>query len=207
MKFGMLAATLLSVAAVGVAAATANAKPVEVAKEESISGVEQGIGYRTVLSDAKDAKEVHRVMTTAVDSGKFELAENGTKVLLKSDAGDVVAEVPLTYELSGTHLAVDQAITDNGRTLALTPKLTAKNIGEMQPVNSMARLTDEINKNIVGMVVGGVLGLIIGAIVGVFFFSIITGPIGAVVGAIAGGYIMGGQSFMDAMMAVVNGEP
>jgi hypothetical protein len=210
MKFGMLAATLLSVAAVGVAAATANAKPVEVAKEESTSGVEQGIGYRTVLSDikdVKDAKEVHRVMTTAVDSGKFELADNGTKVLLKSDAGDVVAEVPLTYELSGTHLAVDQAITDNGRTLALTPKLTAKNIGEMQPVSSMARLTNEINKNIVGMVVGGVLGLVIGAIVGVFFFSIITGPIGAVVGAIAGGYIMGGQPFMDAMMAVVNGEP
>ncbi|MGW4767860.1 hypothetical protein ACWEO2_07450 [Nocardia sp. NPDC004278] len=207
MKFGMLAVTFLSLAAVGVAAGTAHANPAEVAKDVSASGVEQGIGYHTVLSDTKDErKETHRVVTTAVDSGKFELTDNGTKVLLKSDTGAVVAEVPLTYQLSGTNVAVDQAITDGGRTLALTPKLTAKNIGEMQPVNSMARLTDEINKNIVGVILGGALGLVIGAIVGVFFFSIITGPIGAVVGAIAGGYIMGGQSFMDAMMAVVNGE-
>ncbi|MEV5836448.1 hypothetical protein [Nocardia sp. NPDC052112] len=204
MKFGTFAVTLVSIAAVGIAAGTANAKPAEVAKEVSASGVEQGIGYHTVVSDAPDAP---RVLTTAVDSGKFELADNGTKVELKSDTGAVVSEVPLTYELSGTHVAVDQTISDNGRTLTLTPKLTAKNIGEMQPVNSMARLTDEINKNIVGVVVGGVLGLIIGAIVGVFFFSLITGPIGAVIGAIAGGYIMGGQSFMDALMAVVNGEP
>ncbi|MFI6364463.1 hypothetical protein ACIBG0_17120 [Nocardia sp. NPDC050630] len=206
MKFGTFAVTLVSIAAVGIAAGTANAKPAEVAKEVSASGVEQGIGYHTVASEISDGHR-DRVLTTEVDSGKFELADNGTKVLLKSDSGDVVSEVPLTYELSGTKVAVDQTISENGRTLALTPKLTAKNIGEMQPVNSMARLTDEINKNIVGVVLGGVLGLIIGAIVGVFFFSLITGPIGAVIGAIAGGYIMGGQSFMDALMAVINGEP
>ncbi|WP_433758693.1 hypothetical protein [Nocardia sp. CA-135398] len=206
MKFGTFAVTLISIAAVGIAAGTANAKPAEVAKEVSASGVEQGIAYHTVASEISDGHR-DRVLTTEVDSGKFELAENGTKVLLKSDEGTVVSEVPLTYELSGTKVAVDQTISENGRTLALTPKLTAKNIGEMQPVNSMARLTDEINKNIVGVVLGGVLGLIIGAIVGVFFFSLITGPIGAVIGAIAGGYIMGGQSFMDALMAVINGEP
>ena len=204
MKLGMLAVTFLSIAAVGIAAGTAHAKPTTAAKEVSATGVEQGIGYRTVITDTPDAA---RVLTTAVDNGKFELVDNGTKVSLKSNTGEVVTEIPLTYEVSGTQVAVDQAITDNGRSLALTPKLTAKNIGEMQPVSSMARLNAELEKNVVGLVVGGILGGIIGAVVGMFFFSIITGPIGAVIGAIAGGYIMGGQPFMDAMMAVVNGEP
>jgi outer membrane lipoprotein SlyB len=89
----------------------------------------------------------------------------------------------------------------------LEPKATATEIGEMQPINSMARLTNEINQNVVGLVAGGVIGGLIGAVLGMGFFSIITGPIGMVVGAIAGGYAMGGQPFLDAVNAVVSGQP
>ncbi|MFD0365103.1 hypothetical protein ACFQZZ_27030 [Nocardia sp. GCM10030253] len=202
MKLGMFAATaVLAVAAVGITAGTVNAKPAEVVKEISASGVEQGIGYRTVVSD------VAGVITTAVDGGTFEVIDSGAKVALKSASGAVVTEVPLTFDISGSRMSVAHEISDNGRKLALTPQVDAKNIGEMQPISSMARLVTELNKNVVGVVAGGVLGGLIGAVVGLGFFSIITGPIGLLVGAIAGGYVMGGQSFLDAMNAVVRGEP
>ncbi|WP_406233641.1 hypothetical protein [Nocardia sp. NBC_01009] len=203
MKFGMFAATtVLAIAAVGIAAGTVNAKPAEeVIREVSASGVEQGISYRTVLSD------VAGVITTAVDGGAFELVDNGAKVALKSASGAVVAEVPLAFDISGSRMAVAHEISDNGRKLALTPQVSAKNIGEMQSISSMARLVTELNKNVIGLVAGGLIGGLIGAVVGLGFFSIITGPIGLLVGAIAGGYIMGGQSFLDAMGAVVRGEP
>ncbi|MCP2289939.1 hypothetical protein [Nocardia amikacinitolerans] len=201
MKFGMLATTtLLTAAAVGLTAGAVHAKPAD-QQEVSASGVDQGVGYRTVSADAS------RVVTTTVDNGRFEIVDGGAKVVLKSDRGEVVTDVPLTYELSGQRLSVANEISEDGRKLTLTPTVDAKAIGEMQPVDSQARLATEINKNVVGLVAGGVLGGLIGAVLGLGFFSIITGPIGAVVGAIAGGYIMGGQPFMDAMNAAISGQP
>ncbi|MEV0028477.1 hypothetical protein [Nocardia sp. NPDC050793] len=187
-------------AAVGIATSTVNANPPE-KQEISASGVDQGVGYRAVLSDSS------RVVTTTVEGGRFELADNGAKVLLKSDRGAVVTDVPLTYELSGQRLSVANEISADGRKLTLTPTADAKAIGELQQVDSMARLTSELNKNVVGVVAGGLLGGLIGAVLGLGFFSIITGPIGAAVGAIAGGAIMGGQPFMDAMNAAISGQP
>ncbi|GAA5101140.1 hypothetical protein [Nocardia iowensis] len=201
MKFGLFAATtVLAVAAVGIAAGTVHAQT-SAPDEPSTSGVEQGIGYRTVLTDNAG------VITTAVEGGTFALADNGAAVALTSAAGAVVARVPLTYEVSGSRLSVAHQISDNGRELVLTPKADAEAIGEMQPISSMARLIAELNKNVVGVVAGGLLGGLLGSLVGLGFFSILTGPIGLVVGAIAGGYLTGGQSFLDAMTAVVNGEP
>ncbi|MGO4615197.1 hypothetical protein AB4305_10565 [Nocardia sp. 2YAB30] len=202
MKFGTIAAiTLSAVAAVGIAAGTANAQPVEANREVTTSGVEQGVDYKTTVSDKTGA------ITTAVEHGKFALVDNGAKIALTSDAGAVVAEVPLTFQVSGGRLSVAQEISDNGTRLALTPVADAKEIGEMQPISSMNRLIAELNENVVGVVGGALLGGLLGALIGLGFFSIITGPIGLVVGAIAGGAIQGGQPFTDALMAVVNGEP
>jgi hypothetical protein len=206
MKFGTFTATaFLAIAAVGITAATANANPSAptpaVAKEISSSGTDQGVGYKAVLSDFS------RVLTTSVENGTFQVTDNNSKVTLTSDRGDVVAQVPLAYQISGTPVRVAQQISDNGHTLVLEPTMTAKEVGEMQPVSSMVRLANEVNQNVVGMVVGGLLGGLIGTIVGVGFFSIITGPIGLLVGAIAGGYATGGQPFLDAVMNVVSGQP
>ncbi|MFE7721331.1 hypothetical protein ACFU44_20060 [Nocardia rhizosphaerihabitans] len=201
MKFGpLIPATLLAVATVGIAAGTVNAKPQD-NHDVSTSGVDHGVAYHTVVSDFS------RVVTTTVDHGKFELTDNGGKVSLKSDNGVVITEIPLTYIVSESRMAVAQEISDDGRKLTLTPKVTAQNIGEMQPINSMGRLAAEVNQNVVGVVVGGLLGGLIGTVLGFGFFSIITGPVGLVVGAIAGGAITGGQSFMDAVTAVVSGQP
>lgn len=201
MKFGTGAVTaLLAVASVAFAAGTAHAKPAaEPAREISASGIESGVEYRTVLVDGS------RASTTSVDRGRFALA--GDRVTLTSDSGAVVTAIPLTYEISGSRVAVAHTIGADGRTLTLTPEVSAAQIGEMQPVSSMARLIAELEKNVVGVAGGAVLGGLIGAILGVGFFSLLTGPIGMVVGAVAGGYVTGGQPFLDAMTAVVSGAP
>ncbi|WP_174183500.1 hypothetical protein [Nocardia barduliensis] len=202
MKFGTIAAIALgAVAAVGITAGAANAQPVEPDREITTTGVEQGVDYRTTVSRETGA------INTAVEHGTFAVVDDGTKIKLTSDTGAVVAEVPLTFEVSGSKLSVAHEISDSGRRLALTPVADAKEIGEMQPISSMNRLIAELNKNVVGVVGGALLGGLLGALIGLGFFSIITGPIGLVVGAIAGGAIQGGQPFMDALMAVVNGEP
>ncbi|MFC9897774.1 hypothetical protein ACFVMC_29145 [Nocardia sp. NPDC127579] len=198
MKLGTVAATAcIGVATLGIRAGMVHAEPIEVDYETS--GVEQSVSYRTVLSDLTK-------VVTAVDGGRFELADDGAVVRLKSDSGGVVAEVPLTFDVAGKRLPVAHEISGDGRELALTPKADAKEIGEMMPVNSSDRLMAEINKNVVGVVAGGLIGGLLGAILGMGFFSILTGPAGAFIGAVAGGYIMGGQPFADAMNAVLTGQ-
>lgn len=202
MKFGTLTGTtLLAIAAMGIATGTATAKPSTPDRENAWSGTEQGVSYRTVFAD------LDRMISTTVDGGKFELTADGTKVLLKSDAGVVVTEVPLVFEISEKRVELAEQISDNGEKLTLTPRMAAKEIGELRQVGSMERLVAELDKNMVAVVIGGILGGIIGATVGLMMFSIITGPIGLLVGAIAGGYLMGGQSFVDATMAVLTGQP
>lgn len=211
MKFGKFAATaMLAVATVGIAAGTANASPPTStapapahnrAQTYTASGVEQGVAYHSTLSD------LSRKLTTVVDGGRFALAPGGTEVDLRSGTGATLVKVPLSYKVDGSTVHLGQQISADGRQLVLEPKAgSAKEIGQLQPVNSMSRLMTQINKNIVGMVIGGILGGIIGAVCGFFFLSIITGPIGLLIGALAGGAVMGGQPFTDALTAVISGR-
>ncbi|NNH71455.1 hypothetical protein HLB23_16560 [Nocardia uniformis] len=202
MKFGTFAGTtLLTIAAMGIATGSVAAKPALDSRENAWSGVEQGIGYRAVLD------HFDQVISTSVDGGKFEVTADGGKVLLKSDDGDTVAAVPLVFEISEKRLELAEQISDNGEKLTLTPRVDAKEIGELRQIGSMDRLVAELDKNMVGVVIGGILGGILGAAAGLMMLSIITGPIGLLVGAIAGGYLMGGQAFLDAVMAVLTGQP
>ncbi|WP_040791539.1 hypothetical protein [Nocardia paucivorans] len=209
MKFGTFAATtLLTIAALGVTAGTVHADPAPVTTESTESteqlrteGVDKGVGYKTTVD-----RETGTI-TTSVEAGRFELASDGERAVLKADNGEVVAEVPLTYEISGSKVSVAHEISDDGHELELTPTATAAEIGEMREVGSMAQLTNELQENVVGVAVGAVLGGLLGALIGLGFLSIITGPIGLLVGAVAGGYVMGGQPFLDAVMAVLRGEP
>lgn len=202
MRFGTFTATtVLAIAAIGFASGTADAKPIPDTRENTRSGVENEVGYQIVFAG------LDRKVTTSVDGGKFEAVADTDKVLLRSDSGNIIAEVPLNFEISGKRLELAEQISDNGEKLILTPRMAAKEIGEMRPIGSMDRLIAELDKNMVGVIVGGILGGILGAAVGMMFFSIITGPVGLLVGAIAGGYIIGGEPFMGAVTAVLTGQP
>lgn len=202
MKLGHLPATALLVGtAVWITAGAATAQPVAPAPQAIASGIDQSVHYEATLT------EFSRVLTTTVTGGAFTTTDDNTAVTLTSDAGAVVTRIPLTYQISGATMRVTQTISDNGRHLVLTPRANATEIGEMQTISPMSQLTNEINRNVVGVVAGGLLGGLIGTVLGFGFLSIITGPVGLVLGAIAGGYAMGGQPFLDAVTAVVSGQP
>lgn len=202
MKLGLFPATALLVGtAVWVTAGAATAAPVDMADKKTVSGTEQSVTYEAELT------EFSRVLTTTVADGTFAAAADISEVTLTSDAGEVVTRIPLTYRIGDATVRVAHTISDSGRRLVLTPQASAAEIGEMQTISPMSQLTNEINRNVVGVVVGGLLGGLIGTIIGLGFLSIVTGPVGLVLGAIAGGYAMGGQPFLDAVTAVVTGQP
>lgn len=207
MKFGKItAAVFMATVAVGVTAATANGQPavaVEqpavVAQGNATTGVVNGIGYHTTVSG------IDKAITTTLDNGSFALASDGATVLLKSADGATVDQVRLPTEFAGRPVAVATQISDNSRVLTLTPSMAAadvaelqgKDISELRDISSIDRLIEQVNKNLPGVVIGGVLG----AFVPFLFF--ITIPVGMVVG----GYIMGGQEFLDAVIAAATGQP
>ena len=202
MKLGHFPATALLVgAAVWISSGAVAAQPTAPAPQATASGVEQSVRYEATLT------EFSRVLTTTVSGGTFTTTDDNTAVTLTSDAGEVVARIPLTYQISGATMRVAQTISDGGRHLVLAPQANATEIGEMQTISPMSQLTNEINRNVVGVVAGGILGGLIGTVLGFGFLSIITGPVGLVLGAIAGGYAMGGQPFLDAVTAAVSGQP
>ncbi|MEU3010451.1 hypothetical protein [Nocardia asteroides] len=202
MKLGLFPATALLVGtAVWVTAGAATAAPVDTADKKTVSGTERSVAYEAELT------EFSRVLTTTVADGAFTAAADISEVTLTSDAGEVVTRIPLTYRIGDATVRVAHTISDSGRRLVLTPQASAAEIGEMQTISPMSQLTNEINRNVVGVVVGGLLGGLIGTIIGLGFLSIVTGPVGLVLGAIAGGYAMGGQPFLDAVTAVVTGQP
>ncbi|MFE5475649.1 MULTISPECIES: hypothetical protein [unclassified Nocardia] len=203
MKLGYFpAATLLVGAAVWITAGTAAAQPVAPPRPEvTTAGVDQSVHYEATLT------EFSRVLTTTVAGGTFTTTDDNTAVTLVADSGAVVTRIPLTYQISGKEMRVAQTISDNGHHLVLAPQASATGIGEMQAISPMSQLTNEINRNVVGVVAGGILGGLIGTVLGFGFLSIITGPVGLVLGAIAGGYAMGGQPFLDAVTAAVSGQP
>ncbi|MBB5914344.1 uncharacterized protein YcfJ [Nocardia transvalensis] len=208
MKFGKITATVfMAIAATGITAATAHGEPAAVAEQpaavtagNATSGVDHGINYHTTVSP------VDKVITTAVDNGRFETAGNGAAVL-RSEDGAAVTEVPQSYEIAGRSIAIAQRISVDGRSLTLTPQPTADDISELKNITAMDNLIAQASKNILGVVAGAMVGGFLGGLVGFGIFSLITGPIGAVAGAIAGGYALGGQEFLDAVQAVATGQP
>lgn len=202
MKLGHFpAATLLAGAAVWITAGTTAAQPITPPQSPATttSGVDRSVHYEATLT------EFSRVLTTTVAGGTFTITDDA--VTLVADSGEVVTRIPLVYQISGRQMRVAQTISDHGHHLVLAPQPSATAVGEMQAINPMSQLTNEINRNVVGVVAGGLLGGLIGTVLGFGFLSIITGPVGLVLGAIAGGYAMGGQPFLDAVTAAVSGRP
>jgi len=192
----------MAVAAVGITAGTASAAPAAQVQPAAVhndatSGVSSGIQYHTVISPAT------RAVTTTVSGGRFVIAQNGASVALESNTGQQVDQVSLRQEIAGHVFTVAQQISPDGQSLTLTPRVSPHEIARATDVTAMDNLMYQVNKNIVGIAGGAIVGGLIGSLLGLGFFSLITGPIGIVVGAIGGGYVMGGQQFLNALQAAV----
>ncbi|MFD4431554.1 hypothetical protein [Nocardia sp. NPDC058497] len=205
MKFGKITtAVFLAVTAVGITAATANGQPAVATEQPAVvasggvtSGAVHGINYNTTVSPAD------KTITWAVDSGRFQVTPDGSAVALVAADGVTVDQVALRSEVAGLPIAVAPEISQDGRTVTLaasmTPEDTAKlaNVAELKDISSYDRLMAQVNKNLPGIVIGGIIGSFIP------FLWLITIPAGMVIG----GYVMGGQEFLDAVTAFATGQP
>lgn len=206
MKFGKFTtAVFMAVAAVGITAATANGapavgteQPAVVASGGATSGVVGGIGYQTTVSPTD------KTVTWTVDSGRFEVTADGAAVALKDANGVAVDSVPLRSEVAGLPIAVNQEISADGRTVTLAAAMSPQDATKLAAIadakdisSSYDRLMFQVNKNMPGIVIGAVIGAFIP------FLWLITIPAGAVIG----GYVMGGQEFLDALIAFATGQP
>ncbi|MQY19425.1 hypothetical protein [Nocardia macrotermitis] len=208
MKFGKITAVVfMAIAATGIAAATANGQPTVAAPQQqpapavvnnATSGVDHGVAYHTTVS------KQDRATTTTVRNGRFEVAGNGHVVLHAAD-GTTLADVPQTYQLGGRALPIARTIAADGKTLTLTPKPSAEDVAVLKNI-AYEHLRDEIIKNGVGIILGVIVGGFVGALLGFGFLSLITAPIGWVIGGIAGGYLQGGQEFLDAVQGAARGH-
>ncbi|MFQ6396604.1 hypothetical protein ACLMAJ_24445 [Nocardia sp. KC 131] len=172
------------------------AAPTETRWEATISGVDNGIGYRIVVSPADE------VVTATVENGSFELAGNGA-VMLETSDGAAVLEVPRSYAADGRSITMAHHIAADGRTLTLTPPV--EGVAQVKDISSYDRLVEQINKNMPGVVGGAIVGGLLGACL--FLIWGVSIPLGVLVGGTVGGSIMGGPEFFNAVQAFVTGQP
>ncbi|MFC9434165.1 hypothetical protein [Nocardia sp. NPDC057030] len=169
------------------------------------SGAEQGVEYKTTTSP--DLKSV----STVLNSGKFTLTADSSAVQVESATGAKVTEFPMSMKsAAGNTIALAPQISQDGKTLVVTPQVTPEIAGELKNVAAgelkpIATNPDAQNHDPVanGLAAGAMTGLGVAAvlcipailvfIVGYFACIIASGisyvvfaaVIGAILGAVA----------------------
>ncbi|MBD0323263.1 MAG: ammonium transporter, partial [Aldersonia sp.] len=208
MNLRRLAATaVLTIAAVGIAAGTshADAAPAE-------------IGY--------EAKLVGDDVVTTLNGGFFAIEGDGKQVAVKDGGGNDVVVLPLAYNLDDRNYPLEQHISNDGKTLTLTPVTdvarsevapsllrevasTEENQGAMEAFKSQLGIATAVG-SLIGLAIGAVAGGIIGGIA-----TAVTGPglilgilagiaTGAAAGSIIGTVLVGGPTLLVAGIDLAN---
>lgn len=196
MKYTKFATTaMIAVAATGIAAGASYAAPaepapapaaVQVVPASEAQGQERGVDYSVKLA------ETGNTVVTQVTGGAFSLNSDGKAVSLKNQAGEVVAQVPLSGKAGQQEIALTAAIDKDGRELSLTaPKADDVSV---KFIGSQEWFFSELQH--------AALGGVIGAIIGAFFLGI-----GLPFGALIGLLIAGGQPLIDSGSAYFSGQP
>lgn len=158
--FKKAAVAVLAVAAVSASTAIASADP------------SADVNY--------EAKVVDRSVVTTIDTGAFKISGDGTSVALQDRTGVDLVSLPLAYNLGDVQFPFERTISEDGKTLTLTPITdpaqaipkpeTATKTAEWKPVASpqeneraMAYFQSQMG---LGTQVGSLLGTIVGAGIG-----------------------------------------
>ncbi|MEU6586907.1 hypothetical protein [Nocardia sp. NPDC046763] len=117
------------------------------------------------------AKLLDGAVVTTVEQGMFTLTDDKQSIAIHDAAGRTVDSLPLTFTLDGQRLPLTQQISDAGRTLRLTPNLTALDRSALRPVASplenQLAMNDLINAVSLGTSIGSLVGTAIGAVAGI----------------------------------------
>ncbi|MGW6427459.1 hypothetical protein ACWF82_32710 [Nocardia sp. NPDC055053] len=174
MKFKqLLAAGVLTVAATGITAATANGAPLA---GPGVAGVDGAVAYTAAVAPNGSAA------TVALAAGTFELTPDAGVAVLAPD-GSRVGFIPTTVQtVAGPAVRVIPEVDAAATTLTLTP------VGAQAP-NPVALQNIDQTGNIVA---GIAIGCVVGALIGLIFLFVSAIP-GCVIGAVIGGIIGANQ--------------
>ncbi|MCK0090425.1 ammonium transporter [Rhodococcus sp. F64268] len=194
MKLRKLAAVAtMTIAAMGITAGTSYAAPA--AQDE--------INYESHV----DGQSV----VTVIDAGAFQVSGDGQSVELQDNAGNTVVSLPLAVQLGDIQLPFEREISEDGKTLTLTPVTDLSQATPVAPEDKVApgltpvalKVTDvaspdenlKAQQNFasqlgIATAVGGLTGTIVGCILGTIPGTAV--PIfGNAVGCVAGGALGG----------------
>ncbi|MFC7446449.1 ammonium transporter [Rhodococcus daqingensis] len=208
MRLKKFAATsLMAIAALGVGAGTSYAAPAAPAPE---------------TIDWSSKIEGQSVVTT-IDAGAFKVSGDGKNIELQDNAGKAVVSLPLAFQLNDLKFPMEQKVSEDGKTVTLTPIF---DLGKAKPVtpadrgdrniggigikdiaspaeNLLAQETFNAQLAVAtasGALVGTIIGAVVGGIVGAptLVGMLATIPVGATVGGIVGTIAVGGPTLIAA---------
>ncbi|MFJ9368754.1 hypothetical protein ACIRRA_30610 [Nocardia sp. NPDC101769] len=103
-------------------------------------------------------------VVTVLDDATFTLAPDAGSVLARGSDGRQLLTLPMAFDLDGTRHPIAPQISDDGRTLVLTPDTGLRPIAS--PLENQKALDEFASKMTTGTLVGTVGGFVIGALVG-----------------------------------------
>ncbi|MCT7292530.1 ammonium transporter [Rhodococcus sp. D-6] len=212
MKLKKLAAVAtMTIAAMGITAGTSYAAPA--AQDE--------INYESKIEGDS--------VVTVIDAGEFQVSGDGESVELQDNAGNTVLSLPLAIQLGDLQLPFERQISEDGKTLTLTPVTDLSKATPVDPEDKVGasltpvalKLTDvaspdenlKAQQNFasqlgIATAVGGLAGTIIGAVVG--GLGLLGGPVGlasiplgAGIGGVIGTIVAGGPTLIIAGIGLI----
>ncbi|MFD4369743.1 ammonium transporter [Rhodococcus sp. NPDC058521] len=203
-KFAAVATMM--VASMGVAAGTSYAAPAPAPEQP-------GINYESKIED--------KSVVTTIDAGAFKVAGNGESFEIKDNNGNTVVSLPLAVQLDGLEFPLEEKISEDGRTLTLTPETDPAKATPVAPKdriegialkdvaspeeNLVAQQTFGAQLGIAtatGGLVGTIIGCVAGGLIGIPA-AVVPGFLGgcaagAGVGAVVGTIVVGGPALIAA---------
>ncbi|MFD3508878.1 hypothetical protein [Nocardia sp. NPDC058666] len=169
----LLAACVLTIAATGITAVTANGAPLS---GPSVAGIDGAVAYNAAV--AHDGSEA----TVELTAGTFELTPDAGVAVLAPN-GQRIGYIPTTVAtVAGPAISVIPQLDAAATTLTLTP------VGA--PIANPAALQ---NIDQTGNIVAGIaIGCVVGALIGLIFLFVSAIP-GCIIGAVIGGIIGSNQ--------------
>ncbi|MDV2474268.1 ammonium transporter [Rhodococcus zopfii] len=208
MKLRKLAAVAtMTIAAMGITAGTSYAAPAEAAQDE--------INY--------EVKAEGNSVVTVIDAGAFQVSGDGKSVELQDGEGNAVVSLPLAIQLGDIQMPFEREISEDGKTLTLTPVTDPAKATPVAPEDKVARGITPVSLKLsdvaspeenlkaqqnftsqvgmataVGAITGAIIGCVVGAVVGIPA-AVVPGIIGGcaaggAAGATIGTFIAGGPT-------------
>ena len=216
MKLRKLAAVAtMTIAAMGITAGTSYAAPAEAAQDE--------INY--------EVKAEGNSVVTVIDAGAFQVSGDGKSVELQDGEGNAVVSLPLAIQLGDIQLPFEREISEDGKTLTLTPVTDPAKATPVAPEDKVARGITPVSLKVadvaspeenlkaqqnfssqlaiasaVGSVSGGIIGCIVGVVAGGatgFIASIPLCAAGVPIGAAIGTIVAGGPTLVIAGIGLI----